>query len=193
MVNAVHPNLRVALPRVPWVGLVLMGTVLYSASLQAQTLGRLFTTAEERVELDALRKDPNYGTLVEVEPAVQEGEPLPMPSNVTINGYVMRSNGRSATWVNGSRILNGDSTQDGIRLETDGLGFGTVRLVLPNGLHVLALKPGQRLDVLEGQVIELYQVNQEVGAGAAPMPGGYGALNWFDQDDSASSGVTPIE
>lgn len=170
-----------------------MATVLYSAPLQAQTLGRLFTTQEERVELDGLRNDPNYGQVVAAEQAVPEGEPPPLPGNVTINGFVRRSNGRSATWVNGSRLLNGDSTREGIRLEMDDLAFGTVRLVLPNGLDVLALKPGQRLDVLEGQVMESYQSNQEVGAGRAPRPGGYDALNWLNQDDSGSSDLTPIE
>ena len=167
-----------------------MAAVVYSAALQAQTLGRLFTTEDERVELNALRNDPNYGKVVEVEQAVPEGEPPPLPGNVTINGFVRRSKGRHATWVNGSRILSGDSTRGGIRLETDGLSFGTVRLVLPNGLDVLALKPGQRLDVLEGQVLESYQSNQEVGVGSDPTPGSYDALNWLNQDDGESSGVT---
>ena len=168
-------------------GVVLTVAVLYSAALEAQTLGRLFSTEDERVELNALRNDPNYGKVVEDEQAVPAGEPLPMPGSITVNGFVRRSNGRHATWVNGSRILSGESIRDGIRLEPDGLSLGTVRLVLPNGLDVLSLKPGQRLDVLEGQVLESYQSNGEVGVTSAPTSGAYDALNWLNEHDNGSS------
>lgn len=176
-----------------WTGVVLLITVLCSASLGAQTLGRLFTTQEERRELDAYRNDPNYGKFAEAEYSGTQGVSTPLPSDVTINGFVRRSKGHHATWVNGARILNGDSTRDGIRLETEALALGTVRLVLPNDPNILALKPGQRLDVLEGQVMESYQLSREVEVESTPMRGGYSALNWLNQNDGELSDVTPID
>ena len=72
-------------------GLRLIAVLLIGAcpvQPRAESLGRLFHSAAERNALDTLRK--------------KKTQPLkPAPR---IDGYVIRSDGRSTSWVNGSAI-----------------------------------------------------------------------------------------
>lgn len=62
-----------------------------SAQANTDGLGRLFTTPQQRAQLDRQRLQ-NPGLL----PAGQNGE-----SSLTINGEIRRSNGRATRWING--------------------------------------------------------------------------------------------
>lgn len=126
----------------------------------AQTLGRLFTTPEQRAELDEIRNDPDYGKeeAPRVSVAPKQGATGPAVDTVTINGIVLRSSGQNYSWINGDSIRGGDATREGIRVETRQLSSGgTVRLVLPSGLDTVQLKPGQKIDVLTGSILEPYE------------------------------------
>ena len=82
----------------------------------------------------------------------------PLVEQVTINGIVLRSSGNNYSWINGDNIRSGDATPEGIRVETRQLsGGGTIRLVLPSGLDTVQLKPGQKIDVMTGSVLEPYE------------------------------------
>ena len=78
----------------------LVGLLLVAASAAAmgQELGRLFFTPEQRAELDARRKagvpDKRAAVLIE------------SPST-TLDGYVMRSDGKSTVWLNGEPVTEG--------------------------------------------------------------------------------------
>jgi hypothetical protein len=148
----------------------------------AQTLGRLFLTPEQRVELDQIRADPDWGKVAEPEVVVEtevEGVQGPVVPNVTINGVVFRSSGINASWINGHSVPSSDSTREGIRIETRRLsGGGSVRLGLPGGLQTVQLKPGQKIDLTSGGVFEPYEYKAEEDAplfeesedGAASVP-----------------------
>jgi hypothetical protein len=95
--------------------LVLAATVGLASSMPvaAQQLGRVFFTPQQRQDLDR-RRDTNV-----VEAAAPVVESL-----VTVNGHVVRSSGKSTTWINGvaqhdaadgrdparPRIVEGDSS-----------------------------------------------------------------------------------
>ncbi len=85
------------------VGRSLIAILLVAACLdraRAESLGRLFHSAAERSALDALRKEKS-----------KPPKPAP-PSSATeplghrLDGYVLRSDGRSTLWVNGSAVAN---------------------------------------------------------------------------------------
>ena len=137
-------------------GLPLLAT---SLSINAQGLGRLFTTPEERSELNEIRADPNWGVVDSAAPVEVEVTPTgPVVPHVTINGVVFRSSGINASWINGLSIPSSDATREGIRVQTRRLeGGGAVQLSMPGGLETIEIKPGQKIDLVSGGVFEPYE------------------------------------
>lgn len=103
--------------------------VLAAGAAQAQELGRLFFTPEQRQALDARRKARLPDT-----PA-----PAIVSPTVRLDGYVKRSGGPSTVW------LNGEATDDGGRIPAASDG----RVPVPVGevgSPRIGLKPGETLD-----------------------------------------------
>lgn len=90
----------------------------------ADELGRLFFTPQQRQELDRRRASN-----------IQEKEVV-IESTVTVNGHVVRSSGKTTTWVNG---VAQDDTYS---------GRDPARVHLEDG----TLKIGQTLDRTRGEV-----------------------------------------
>ncbi|MDO8071812.1 hypothetical protein O3299_09735 [Janthinobacterium sp. SUN176] len=111
---------------------------------QAQPLGRLFLSPQQRAQLDAQRYGPPPP-----DPALAAPTPPPPPPPappVELNGVVQRSSGRSTVWLNQEA-----QNEPHNRLARD--KPGTLTLRLSNGQAVL-LKPGQRYDPASGTVTE---------------------------------------
>lgn len=113
----------------------------FPLAAQAETLGRLFHTPEQRALLDLARKSTPLNAI---------GEPAAPTSSVqeglSVSGIITRSDGRRSTWVNGrlehdAAIGKQDRTQ--------------VWVKLPGG--EVKLKVGQSLDPATGQVAEGYR------------------------------------
>lgn len=113
------------------------------ARAQVPQLGRLFTTPEQRAQLDAQRYGPPPGT--PAPPAPPPPPPPPAPP-VELNGVVERSSGRSTVWLN-------QAPQQEPYNQLDQARGGTLSLRLSNG-QVVLLKPGQRYDPASGSVTE---------------------------------------
>jgi predicted deacylase len=104
-----------------------LAALLAGRGAQAQELGRLFFTPEQRQALDARRK-----ARVPDKPAAAVAAPT-----MRLDGYVKRSGGRSTVWV------NGESTDDASRIPAS--SDGRVPVQVDTGGRV-GLKPGQTLD-----------------------------------------------
>lgn len=106
--------------------LVLLAALAAPARANADELGRLFFTPQQRQELDRQRNtnEKQSDTVVE--------------RSVTINGQVTRSSGRSTTWVNG--VPQNDSYRSVDRTH--------VRL------EDATVKVGQTLDRSRGQITD---------------------------------------
>ena len=153
-------------PRLLSLGLITaLSCILLPGVADAQSLGRLFTTPEERANLDEIRHDPDFGKIEQIEVVRVVDEPDgPVVPHVTINGVVFRSSGINASWINGLSVSS-DTTREGIRIETRQLqGGGTVKLALPGGLETIQIKPGQKIDLLNGGVFEPYELQAEEDA-----------------------------
>jgi hypothetical protein len=129
--------------------------VILPAVADAQRLGRLFSTPDERALLDELRRERQ---IVDPDPQVVEVVPdTPSVEQVTINGLVLRSSGPDSAWVNGRQVDGGGRTREGVRVDTSATRGGRVKIILPSGAATIDLKPGQKIDVDSGVVVEAYE------------------------------------
>lgn len=106
---------------------------------QAETLGRLFHTPEQRALLDLARKSTPLNASGEMDAASGQG--------LSVSGIVTRSDGKRSTWVNGR--LEHDAAIANKQDRTQ------VWVKLPGG--EVKLKVGQSLDPATGQVAEGYR------------------------------------
>jgi hypothetical protein len=158
--------MRVAVTAMGLLVVALFVTAISAPQAHAQRLGRLFTTPEQRSVLNEIRTQAQFA-----EPEL-EPEPEPQTSNVTvteqestgpsianltINGVVRRRGGRTTVWVNGREIDRGDVTREGVLVESATRRSGDVRLRLPSGTETIALRPGQKIDIETGTVLEPYE------------------------------------
>jgi len=169
--------------RVAVMGLVLAGLGAASA-VQAQELGRLFTTPETRARLDQLRARHDYSKPVTRQ--AEETQPVP---TLTVNGLVLRSDGRRTTWINGSAILEGEPTREGVQVEIGRKLEDGVRLMLPQGFRTVRLKPGEKLMLPEGRVLDAYE--QE--AAEAPQETGEEGEGLFERAPGAAGELPAVE
>lgn len=124
---------------------LLIACCAVTALVQAQPpqLGRLFSSPEERAQLDASRSGtPPAGTAQ--APPAPPPPPQPAPP-LELNGLVQRSSGRSTVWLN-------QTPQQEPHNQVSGAGQLTLRL--SNG-QVVVLKPGQQYDAASGTVMEV--------------------------------------
>jgi hypothetical protein len=115
---------------------VLVFALLIFLPVEAQDLGRLFFTPEQRAALDARRK-----ARVPDKPAAV---PLVISPTTRLDGYVRRSDGRSTVWVNGASADDTAPQADG-RVSV-GVGDSRARV---------RLKPGEVLDRSSGEVTDV--------------------------------------
>jgi hypothetical protein len=101
----------------------------FAGTAAADEVGRLFFTPQQRQELDR-RRDTN----------VVEAETVVVENLVTLNGHVVRSSGKSTTWVNGV------PQYDAYR------GRAGDRVGIESGNTSVGVKVGQTLDRSRGEV-----------------------------------------
>lgn len=123
--------------------------------------GRLFTTAEQREYLDALRAGseaparPDDGRQEPVVPPKAEQKVEKKPPSVSLQGFMRRSDGRSAVWANNQNTLKDERLTEDIRIDSGRIEGTTVLVTLPDGRQV-RLEPGQVWDADRGLVVDVY-------------------------------------
>lgn len=130
--------------------LLLLGLVSFTQVALAEGLERLFTTAEERLELNITRIErQNVGT------GGNETLPTGPPQHITFNGLISRSDGAVTVWVNGSEELS----RPGFSIKPEERKDIAVPIVLSKARQEILLKPGETLNALDGKVFENYDPN----------------------------------
>lgn len=126
----------------------------------ADSLGRLFLTPEQRVQLDGIRarRDPRQPVIPVAEPAASVPAPAPQgPDSITYNGVVRRSDGKSTVWINGRPIDERSHIRSPRDINVVGMrADGAVSVAIPQASRTAALRVGQRLDVSSGRIAESY-------------------------------------
>ncbi len=114
-----------------------------SPAFAENALGRLFYTSEQRARMDVARRH-------ERSVRIDEVENVPQSTNILLNGFITRSDGKSTLWIN-NRIQSGDSPVAAV-----GKG-GEVSVVTPDAQRTIRLKVGQSIDMSSGEVEEVYR------------------------------------
>jgi hypothetical protein len=115
--------------------------LLLAPATQAQELGRLFFTPDQRASLDARRK-----ARVPDKPAAAA-----VAAPVTrVDGYVSRSSGPSTVWINGESVP--ENAPEAPRIDTGRNSSGSVSISVGESGSRVRLKPGESLDRGNGEV-----------------------------------------
>jgi len=109
---------------------------------QAQEIGRLFFTPDQRAALDARRR-----ARVPDRPAAA---PVVASPTTRLDGFVRRSDGRSTVWVNGESLA--ESGPEAPRIEPGRSSDARVSVPVGDGGVRAQLKPGEVLDRGTGEV-----------------------------------------
>lgn len=104
----------------------------------SQELGRLFHTPAQRNALDAQRKTSPAVAVAPVATA-------PARQSARVDGYVLRSDGRSTVWVNGG-AMSATSRPEGMRTDVRSDAPGRVSVSVGRGERRVDVKVGATLD-----------------------------------------------
>jgi hypothetical protein len=126
------------------------------AAEEAIKLERLFTDRKTRAELDQARNQYSAERL-EILANQQELEEN-VPAEVRMDGVVIRSNGSTEAWINGSSTLKGTGQE--LLNRPRSAGGNRFRVTLPGGEEVV-LKPGQVYSLERQRVLEGYEAGKE--------------------------------
>lgn len=128
---------------------------------QAEPLGRLFFTPEERAAMGAVtgRESAISGF------AAAEGDSAAAPpaNALTFNGYVKRSGGKNTVWLNGKPHRESAVPQQ-VSVSGKNRAPGEIAVKLPNSSRVYPLKVGQTLMPGSGEIREGYRRAPQVAA-----------------------------
>lgn len=123
-------------------------------------IGRLFHSPEERHALDLLRQgDGRNSEVLDGAVAAQQ---------ITLDGVVKRSNGKSTTWINGVPHTDHQATQGVVVLGAPGKA-GTATIQVAAGKNI-QLKTGQTYDINSGQVQEGFGMPATKTHATSPAP-----------------------
>ena len=120
---------------------LLLAFFLSAPASQAQELGRLFFTPEQRAALDARRK-----ARVPDKPAAA----AVVSPTTRLDGYVKRSDGPSTVWVNGDPLL--ETSPEAPRIGATQRDDGRVSVTVGESGARVGLRPGETLDRGTGEV-----------------------------------------
>jgi hypothetical protein len=119
-------------------------------SVYADNLGRLYTSADEREELEKIRytreKPKKIETVVEIEEFVaplEAEKEIVIRDAITLKGLVHRSDGKSAAWINDSNTFEGDLESQFIQVPDNKIKSDQVTIIMPDDSTNVVLKVGE--------------------------------------------------
>ena len=134
--------------RLPLVLIFLFGAGVLGQA-QAQSMGRLFMTPQERATLDRQRNSGRADPVATPGAAAAEVAPPPL---IVVDGVLTRSqSNRTVAWIDG--VPQEGSLKGGKLLVRGRDAAAGVSLQLPSGARV-TVKPGQQVDTATGRVRE---------------------------------------
>ena len=137
----------------------LVAALLFASLAEAQELGRLFFTPDQRAALDARRK-----ARVPDKPAAA----AVVSPTTRLDGFVKRQGGPSTVWVNGESLL--ETSPEAPRIGANRRDDGRVSIGVGEGGARVGLKPGEVLDRGTGEVRDLIGDGELRVRPGAPAP-----------------------
>lgn len=151
--------------------LVLLGLQLLNmhvAVAAEESVGRLFSTPEQRNYLDALRESKKNQP-VEVETVVKanviERKPMTLPDAINVQGYVKRNDGKKGTvWVNGKALQERSGNKE-VQVGKLPVNSNRVPIRIPANGRRLTLKAGQVYEPQRNRVRESRSYRVQANSG----------------------------
>lgn len=134
-----------------------------TGAVAAEIPGRLFYTPGQRAMLDAARQQN-----VRIDLGAGEEQEPTGPQEVTVNGVIRRSDGKSTVWVN-NRMVGETGGAPGVEVRPRRDASG-VTLSIPQTSRSVDLKVGQTIDVNTGSVAEPYRRRPAPAPAEKPAP-----------------------
>ena len=158
-------------------------------------IGRLFSSPEQRAELDRLREDAGTGEVATPAPAPDPPARESRPETgretsalaAALNGAIVRGDGHAVAWIDGIETPAGSSTPAGAHFAAERAPDGRLRILLSLGRTTAVLAPGQFVDE-SGRVHDGYERPSTAVAAGTP---GEGAANSDREVPSAAALVGP--
>lgn len=116
-------------------------------------LGRLFTSVQQREDLDQQRRNDLVRDFKEPTKTTKKAKKAE-PSKVLVNGIVQRSDGDKVVWINGKK-LDGKKGPDNLRIYRGPDRDNKLVIGVP-GKRAASVAPGQTLNLPDGRVAEKY-------------------------------------
>lgn len=136
--------------------ILLMLLILNADLVGAQELRTLFSTPQQRAELDRLRDEWVQGLTDALQ--VVESEMAPAPEIVALGGVVMRSNQSFVVWLNGIAVDEEDLPEN-MRLSRNSDQVSLIAAI--EGKGDVLVKPGQSVNLTTGETRESFDLTQE--------------------------------
>lgn len=150
--------------------LVFLLLLAFSLNAVAAEMGRLFFTPAERAKLNELRANAKTVELVD-QTNLEAIEVVAPPSDVSVQGYVKRSDGKKSTvWLNGQPVQEG-SRVGGVDVGKLQGGSNQVPLTLSGSGKSVKLKAGQTYNPLNDQVSEVKAAQEQKSPNDVPESG----------------------
>jgi len=151
--------------------LILLLTINFTVinPVYADNLGRIFTSANERSELEKIRyaKPAKKKDMVKVEeiiePVIIEKEVI-IRDAITLKGLVHRSDGKSTAWINESNSYEGDLESQFIQVPDSKIKQDQVTIVMPDDSTNIELKVGEVFipEPIERDVVDAVKLEDRV-------------------------------
>jgi len=137
------------------------------AQAASDGFGRLFTTPEERRNLQIMRYSaPEVEEVIEIIVKVDEvAEDIPEPRDIdgiTLNGIVYRKGGKSTAWLNGSNSYEGSLTSEYFRINIGDINSKKVSVTVPEASLEFDLKVGQTYEPNNDRLLDLVENGDEI-------------------------------
>jgi len=129
--------------------LIIICSSFVSLSVHADNLGRIFTTAEERQELEKIRQFKETAKKIEVVEVIQTIEPdevkkeIIIREPISLKGIVHRSDGKSTAWVNDSNTFDGGYDSQSIQVPDRNIKADQVTVIMPEDNSHVELRVGE--------------------------------------------------
>ncbi len=138
------------------------------AQVASDGFGRLFTTPEERRNLQVLRNsEPEVEDEIEIiledvdEVVAEKAEPRDI-EGITLNGIVYRKGGKSTAWLNGSSSYEGSLTSEYFRINTGDIDSKKVSITVPDASLEFELKVGQTYEPNDDRLLDIVKDDEIV-------------------------------
>jgi len=127
------------------------------AGADVEPVGRLFSTPAERASLDHLRLTGEQDITHPKDQTVTTVRQIPEPAReqITLDGFVRRSSGKSTAWIN-QLPQNENEISHGVTVRQKLSRPPSISILLAPDTR-LNLKPGQTFDKATGKVSEVYE------------------------------------